>query len=119
MAREPVANRVQVQHILIGWSELTDAYRGGIDPRARSRSRQQADELTLELYQRVQAGEPFETLMAEYSEDRASAVSGQSIEVTPDAGLVLDFRRLSLRLAVGEVGIVQSPYGWHIIKRIA
>ena len=118
LGREPVANRVEVRHILIGWRDLAGAYGGAIDERARERSSEDAEKLIQELYQRIDAGESFEALMAEYSEDLGSAQSQRTIEVTPDAQLVLDFKRLSLRLRVGEVGIVQSPYGWHIIKRV-
>ena len=117
LQREPVANRVEVRHILIGWSDLGPAYGGNIDPRAGSRTRDEAETLTKGLYQRIQDGESFEALMAEHSEDTGSARTGVPIEVTPDAGLVLDFKRLSLRLEVGEIGIVLSRYGWHIIKR--
>jgi len=28
------------------------------------------------------------------------------------------FARLAVRLAVGEVGLVASPYGWHVVKRL-
>lgn len=117
LQREPVANRVKVRHILIGWSDLGQAYGGNIDPRAKDRSREEAETLTRSLFQRVQDGESFEDLMVEHSEDTGSARTGVPIEVTPDAGLVLDFKRLSLRLEVGEIGIVLSRYGWHIIKR--
>jgi parvulin-like peptidyl-prolyl isomerase len=30
---------------------------------------------------------------------------------------VIEFKQLGLRLKVGEVGVVQSDYGFHIIKR--
>jgi parvulin-like peptidyl-prolyl isomerase len=32
--------------------------------------------------------------------------------------LVIEFRQLSLRLRVGEIGVCQSDFGFHIIKRI-
>ena len=31
--------------------------------------------------------------------------------------MVEPFKDLSLRLKVGEAGIVKSPFGWHVIKR--
>lgn len=45
-------------------------------------------------------------------------MSGRAFTVTPDAQLVIEFRQLSLRLKPGEVGVCQSDYGFHIIKRI-
>ena len=119
MKREPVANRARVRHILIGWADLASSYNGRIDPRAKARSQSEAEELVKELYTRLEKGEPFEALMSEYSEDQSSASSGLPIDVAPDAPLVLDFRRLSLRLEVGEIGIVETSFGLHIIKRVS
>ena len=55
--------------------------------------------------------------MKENSEDLGSAASGRAFTVTPDAQLVIEFRQLSLRLKLDEVGVVQSDFGFHIIKR--
>lgn len=118
LAREPVANRVTVRHILIGWRELGSAYGGQQDPRAQARSQEEAETLVKELYDRIKAGESFEALMTEHSEDESSARTKLPIEVSPDAPLVLEFKRLSLRLNVGEVGIALTPFGWHIIQRM-
>jgi hypothetical protein len=38
--------------------------------------------------------------------------------VTPDASLVIEFKQLGLRLQLGEVGVVESDYGFHIMKRV-
>ena len=57
-------------------------------------------------------------LMAELSEDPGSAKSGQSYDVTPDAGLVEPFKNLSLRLNKDEVGVVKTQFGIHIIQRV-
>jgi parvulin-like peptidyl-prolyl isomerase len=57
--------------------------------------------------------------MIAFSEDSPSAVkSGASYDVTPDASLVQPFIDLSLRLKVGEIGVVKTEFGLHIIKRI-
>jgi parvulin-like peptidyl-prolyl isomerase len=56
--------------------------------------------------------------MAELSEDPGSAKSGRSYDVTPDARLVGPFKNLSLRLNPGEVGVVRSSFGIHIIQRV-
>ena len=119
LAREPVANHAEVKHILISWRDLGAPRGGSIDPRAEARSREDAEALIQELSARIAKGEPFEALMAEYSEDGGSARTGESFDVTPDAPLVLDFKRLSLRLEVGEIGVVLTDFGLHIIKRVA
>ncbi len=118
LAREMVARRVMVRHILIGWKDRADAYDGRQDPRGAARAREEADALAVDILGRVRAGEPIEALMAEYSEDPGSARTGEAYEVTPEAGLVFEFRRLSLRLNVGEAGLVLTTYGWHVIQRV-
>jgi parvulin-like peptidyl-prolyl isomerase len=57
-------------------------------------------------------------LMEQWSEDKGSAKNKRPFTVTPDAQLVIEFRQLSLRLNVGEMGVCQSDFGFHIIKRI-
>jgi parvulin-like peptidyl-prolyl isomerase len=63
-------------------------------------------------------GAKIEPLMAELSEDTANAKSGEPYPVTADASLVAPFKNLSLRLKVGEVGVVKTQFGIHIIKRV-
>jgi peptidyl-prolyl cis-trans isomerase D len=113
LAREAQANRTMVKHVLIGWKDLDDP-----DPRAAQRTRAEADALAVSILDRLRKGEPIEPLMAEYSEDPGSAESGQSYEVTPSAGLVFEFKRLGLRLELGEAGMVLTQFGWHVMKRV-
>jgi hypothetical protein len=117
LAREPLANTASVKHILISWKDLADAFGGHLDPRAEKRTKADAEALVRSLLQQLQAGTDFDTLMKASSEDNGSAVTGIPFTVTPDAKLVIEFRQLSLRLGVGEVGVCQSDYGFHIIKR--
>ena len=116
LSRDAQANRTAVKHILIGWRDLASSR--DIDARAKTRTRLQADQLAQSLLERVKKGEPIEPLMAEFSEDGGSAESGESYEVTPDAKLVFEFKRLGLRLKLGEAGLVMSQFGWHIMKRV-
>jgi len=118
LAREPVANTAQVKHILISWNDLGDAFGGNIDPRAAKRSKPDAEATVRSLLKQLQAGGDFDALMKTTSEDVGSARSGRAFTVTPDAQLVIEFRQLSLRLRPGEVGVCQSDFGFHIIKRI-
>ncbi len=97
MSRDALTNRAMVKHIVV-----------------------EADkkELAVDLVRRVRAGEAIEPLMAEFSTDPGSATSGESYEVRPDSQLVFEFKRLGLRLKVGEAGLVRSQFGWHVMKRI-
>ncbi|MEE8585903.1 MAG: peptidylprolyl isomerase [Acidobacteriota bacterium] len=116
--REPVTETAQVQHVLVGWSDLAPNYGSGIDARAAGRSRQEADQLARLILKRARSGDDFRALMKEFSEDPGSAQDGRLYSVNPKAGLVQGFKDLGLRLEVGEAGVVETQFGWHIIKRV-
>jgi PPIC-type PPIASE domain len=118
LAREPISNTATVKHILISWKDLADAFQGHLSERAAQRSKADAEAEVRSLIKQLQDGADFDTLMKANSEDTSSAKSGQAFTVTPNAGLVIEFRQLSLRLHTGEVGVCQSDFGFHIIKRI-
>ncbi len=117
MAREPISNTAQVKHILIGWKDLADTYGGRIDARAAKRTKTEAETQVKTLLGQIKSGTDFDTIMKANSEDTGSAATGRPFTVTPDAQLVIEFRQLSLRLKVGEIGVCESDYGFHIIKR--
>jgi peptidyl-prolyl cis-trans isomerase D len=116
--REPLANTAQVKHILIGWKDLADSYGGRIDARAAKRTKADAEAEIRKLLGELHGGADFDTIMKAHSEDEGSAATGRPYTVTPDAQLVIEFRQLGLRLKVDELGVVQSDYGFHIIKRL-
>jgi foldase protein PrsA len=118
LSREPVTNIAQVKHVLIGWAALASAYHGDMDPRAGKRNQTDAQKLAREVLARLQKGEKIEPIMLEISEDPGSAQTGDGYEVTPEARLVPEFIQLGLRLNVGEAGIVQTVYGYHVIQRV-
>ncbi|HWM88724.1 MAG TPA: peptidylprolyl isomerase [Kofleriaceae bacterium] len=97
MMRDAQANRTRVKHIVVGKDKK---------------------DLAVQLLGRVRAGEPIERLMEAFSSDPGSAKSGEAYDVTPDADLVFEFKRLALRLKVGEAGLIESEFGWHVMKRI-
>ena len=118
MARGALTNRSKVKHVLVSWADPAKNNGGQVDPRAQKRTAKDAETLALQLLERARAGEDFDALMAEYSEDPGSAHTGIAYEATPSAQLVFEFKRMSLRLKIGEVGMVKSTFGWHVIKRI-
>ncbi|HVK88918.1 MAG TPA: peptidylprolyl isomerase [Kofleriaceae bacterium] len=117
LEREPVANTAGVKHILISWEDLGDAFGGRQDPRAQKRTMKEAEAEVKSLVGQLKAGGDFEQLMKEHSEDAGSAATNHVFTVTPDAQLVIEFRQLALRLNPGEMGVCQSEFGFHIIKR--
>jgi parvulin-like peptidyl-prolyl isomerase len=118
LAREPLANTAEVKHILLSWKDLADAFGGRQDKRATVRAKPDAEAEVKKLFDAIKGGGDFDALMKEHSEDLGSAASGRAFTVTPDAQLVIEFRQLALRLYVDEVGVVESDFGFHIIKRL-
>lgn len=118
LAREPVANSAQVKHILISWKELEDNFQGHQDARAQKRSKADAETVVKQLVGQLKAGSDFDAMMKASSEDLGSASSGIPMTVTPNSQYVIEFRQLSTRLHIGEIGVCQSDFGFHIIKRL-
>jgi hypothetical protein len=116
--REPRANHTRVKHILIGWADLEGSYQGGMDPRAARRSKRDAEGEVRSLKKQLEGGADFDVLMKAHSEDRGSAADARAYDVEPSSQLVIEFRMLGLRLEVGEVGVVESSFGFHLMKRV-
>ena len=112
LAREPVANNAQIKHILISWKD-----KDAKDPRGQARDKAAAEQHVTSLMTQIKAGADFDMLMKQHSEDPGSA-SGHVYPVSPDAQLVIEFKQLGLRLNVGEIGVVQSDFGFHVMKRV-
>ncbi|MGE5181880.1 MAG: peptidylprolyl isomerase [Acidobacteriota bacterium] len=113
LKREPATQKAKVKHILLGWTEVHAE-----DERGKKRSRADLEKLVKGTVAKLKGGAKIEPLMKQLSEDPGSAQNGQSYDVTPDAGLVPPFKNLSLRLKVGEVGVVKTEFGIHIIQRV-
>lgn len=113
LARPAGAGPVKVKHVLVSWADLTSG-----DPRGMKRSRAQLEALVAKLTAQLAKGAAIEPLMQQYSEDPGSADSGDSYDVDADAGLVKPFKDLALRLKLGEVGVVKTQFGIHIVKRV-
>ena len=111
------AAKVTVSHILVGFAQPRLA---GVE-----RSPEEAEVKAAELLVRIEAGEDFETLMAE-SDDSGGGTYTMGAGGYPRQQMAKAFGDVSWRLAVGQVGVAahdpdkprDSPFGWHIIKRI-
>jgi hypothetical protein len=116
LAREPLSNNSKVKHILIGWNESGDE--GHRDQRATKRTKKDAEDQVRALVTQLKGGGDFDALMKQWSEDPGSASAAQAYNVAPDSGYVIEFKQLASRLKIGEIGVVQSEFGFHIMKRI-
>lgn len=116
--------KITVSHVLISFKET---------PRSTAtRSKEEAKALALELYDRAQKGEDFESLVQEYSDDLGKqpyTMVMRPAKKGPDEynrrapdGMVPAFGDVGWRLEVGEIGMsdydeTDSPFGYHIILR--
>ena len=116
-------DKVTVQHILI-------AFKRSMPRKTLERTKKEAQALAMELLERAEAGDDFDALVQEYTDDSYPGVYVMANYGVPDKareyerdGMVPYFGDVAFKLEVGEVGLAKyhagmSPYGWHIIKRI-
>ena len=118
---------VVVQHLLIG-------FQGSVPGREIGRSRLSAHGLAESLFEGARAGGDFEALVRLNTDDSYPGIYGMSnLGVPPNpaadpreyprSSMIPAFGNVGFRLRVGEYGLAEydpkdSPYGWHIIKRV-
>lgn len=116
-------DRVQVQHILIGFA-------GSVPGKQITRTQEEANKLAHELLARARKGEDFNALVREFTDDRPPGIYGMVASgLTPNPGefprdgMVPAFGNVGFNISPGNIDIAEydqasSPFGWHIIKRI-
>ena len=117
--------RIQVQHLLVGFS-------GSVPGKPVRRSQEEARTLAYDLLNQAKNGRNFDDLVRTHTDDSPPGIYKMSnLGVRPASGdeyprnqMVGAFGNVGFVLNVGEYGIADydpqtSPYGWHIIKRVA
>ena len=117
-------DHIKVQHILI-------AFKGSIPKPEVVRTKEEAEVLASDLFERAKKGEDFDALVKEYTDDQHPGiyrmanidVSPLDNEEFPRSRMIKGFGDVSFELEVSEIGLLKydpetSKYGWHIIKRI-
>jgi parvulin-like peptidyl-prolyl isomerase len=114
--------RIEIQHVLISFA--------GTGTKAR-RSQAEAAELAAATLARANAGEDFDALVRELTDDSPPGIYRLSNNgVSPASGeyprnrMVAAFGNVGFGLGAGDIGMADfdprtSPYGWHIIKRLS
>ena len=118
-------DRIAVQHVLV-------AFRGSIPDAKVTRTRDEAQTLASEIFERAKKGEDFDKLVKNHTDDEYPGIyrmtnfglpfSKENGEY-PRAGMVWSFGEVGFGLPVGGIGLAvydpqNSKYGWHIIKRL-
>jgi hypothetical protein len=116
---------ITVQHILIG-------FHGSVPGKPITRSKEEAESLAEEILEKARGGADFDELVKEYTDDSHPGIyemsnfgvqADMSKRVFARNRMVPAFGNVGFSLGVGDMGIAahdvkESPYGWHIIKRI-
>jgi len=96
---------ISARHILLRVPEGSPAQRDSVLQLAES------------LRARAVAGEPFEALAQQYSQDPGSAVRGGDLGFFSRGRMVQPFEDAAFELQPGEVStVVETPFGFHVIK---
>ncbi len=77
----------------------------------------EASRLSKEVFDRVQNGEDFDTLMKEYSEDPGLS-SYPDGYIFGSGEMVPEFEEAADSVGFGEIAFCKSDFGYHIIKRL-
>jgi peptidyl-prolyl cis-trans isomerase SurA len=102
-ASQQTEQQTRARHILVTSSAI--------------RSEADTEALAREIYRRLQAGEEFEALAREFSEDPGSALAGGDLGFSSGEEFVPEFREAMAETATGELAApFRSQFGWHILQ---
>lgn len=96
-----VITQTHARHILIKTSEIV--------------SEAEAKKHILEIKQRIDSGAGFAEQAKRYSQD-GSAQQGGDLDWLSPGQTVPEFEEAINKLKVGEIGMVQTQFGWHLIQ---
>ncbi len=105
-AQEAPGARVRARHILLSPPE-----------QATPAQRDSVTALATDLLRRIKAGESFDALARQYSQDPASAAQGGDLGFFERGAMVASFDSAAFSMAPGQISdLVATPYGVHIIR---
>ena len=103
VGREQLVRQTDVRHILVKPTEVLNE--------------QAAENLAVELKARIEAGEEFDELAREYSDDIGSAAEGGELGWTNPGQMVPEFEATMAGTAEGSISQpFRSEFGWHILE---
>jgi parvulin-like peptidyl-prolyl isomerase len=100
---------IRASHILISYA--------GVERTTATRSKEEAEQLAKDLKAKIDRGESFEELAKTYS-DCPSAENQGDLGFFRKGQMVKPFEDAAFALKPGQIsGIVETKFGYHIIKR--
>lgn len=100
---------LRAKHVLITTQDMTTG-----EEKDKEAAKATADEVLA----KAQAGEDFDALITQYNEDPGMA-SNPNGYVFTDGEMVQEFEDKTKELQPGEIGMCETDYGYHIIKKLA
>jgi parvulin-like peptidyl-prolyl isomerase len=108
----PPEEKIGASHILVAYKDSRSA--AGNITRTKDQARKRAEE----AMKKAKAGKDFAVLAKEYSDDPGSGPKGGDLGVFPRNMMVKPFADAAFALKPGEIsGIVETDFGFHVIKR--
>jgi len=103
---------IAARHILVMYKGSAHA------PETIGRTREEALARAKECLQRLRAGEPFESLVEQYSDEPGAAKRGGDLGRFNRSRMVESFSKAAFALKPGELSdVVETQFGFHIIQR--
>ena len=109
--RRDAVRRARGRHILVEW-------RGSWRSRSE-RSEDEAKERAFTALEAIRGGRPFGEVAREYSDEPVVDATGGELGWVAPGQLIPGFEDALFDLEVGEIsGVVQTPYGYHVVQRL-
>lgn len=102
-------NYLRAKHVLITTQDMSTG-----EEKDKDAAKATADEVLA----KAQSGEDFDSLIAQYNEDPGMSSNPDGYVFT-DGEMVEEFENKVKELQPGEIGMCETSYGYHIIKRLA
>ena len=107
-----VPETVAAQHVLVAYKGAEKA------PKGVTRTKTEAKKRAEEVAEKAKSGADFSALVAEYSDDPAAKERQGSVGKFKRAAMAKPFSDAAFALAVDQSsGAVETPFGFHVIKR--